>query len=210
MIKSLEEKVAQIYDDRISASGPTITSLGWGSVESQRLRFEILLRNLSLDKKRILDVGCGFGDLAIFLDELGVKKYQYFGIDVSREAIDYCKIRFVNQPEYGFDVLTLSELRKANQTFDVVFMSGIFSLNISGMQQYAIDTIRTALAMSNEVVSVNFLSTLCDYQSSKDQHYSPCEIYSELSQLCGALNLYHDYPLYEFTVQAFKRRGTDE
>lgn len=43
--------------------------------------------------KRILDIGCGFGDLNKFLGENDVDEYEYVGIDIVEELIIEAKSR---------------------------------------------------------------------------------------------------------------------
>ena len=58
--------------------------------------------------------------------------------------------------------------------------------------------------LSNEVISLNFLSKYVDFELDKNQHYEQQEVFGWAKDITRRVNLFHDYPLYEFTVQLFK------
>ena len=82
--------VQQFIDNRVIKFGENIQSSGWSSVESQYLRFDYLCRDFDLNGKSILDVGCGKGDLVIYLKDKGINFSQYTGIDIAHKMISHC------------------------------------------------------------------------------------------------------------------------
>jgi len=54
------------YSRRFESFGYDPRTLGWDKGK-QMVRFELLTSQIDLRGKRILDIGCGFGDLNIFL-----------------------------------------------------------------------------------------------------------------------------------------------
>lgn len=48
---------------------------------------------------RVLDVGCGYGSLALPLVEMGV---SYIGIDIRKSCIDFCKAVYADVSEFTF------------------------------------------------------------------------------------------------------------
>jgi ubiquinone biosynthesis O-methyltransferase len=67
---------------------------------------------------RVLDVGCGDGDLALELWERGA---QITGIDTSREMIDAACVRAKNQKAaIAFEVAAAERLPFASEQFDIV------------------------------------------------------------------------------------------
>src|SRR5512140_794427 len=57
------------YEDKVRTFGFDHRGLGFRSRSSQIKRFEALVKVGDLDGRRVLDVGCGFGDLLAFLHE---------------------------------------------------------------------------------------------------------------------------------------------
>ncbi|MGF1557369.1 class I SAM-dependent methyltransferase, partial [Paucihalobacter sp.] len=84
---------------------------------------------LKLCKGAILDVGCGAGNHALWLQSKG---YKVKGIDISKGAIEVCKKRGVTYAE-------LKPLLEETQTFDTILLlmngTGIFQ-EVSQVSQY--------------------------------------------------------------------------
>ena len=82
----------------------------------------ILERNaLKLSKGRVLDVGCGAGCHALYLQKKGL---DVLAVDTSEGAVEVCKLRGVSE------VKNIDLLRLENQKFDTILMlmngTGIF------------------------------------------------------------------------------------
>jgi SAM-dependent methyltransferase len=98
---TLFEKAAvlQYHRRRISDSGRC--ALGWRTTDSQRLRFEALCRVGDLSHRKVLDLGCGYGDLKPFLDQR-FTDVAYLGVDHMPEFIDEARRRHGHLPRTGF------------------------------------------------------------------------------------------------------------
>ena len=59
--------------------------------------------------------------------------------------------------------------------------------------------------ISKKILSVNFMSSYCDYKLNKNLHYKPEEMFKFAKKLSPKVNLIHDYNLYEFTLQIYKK-----
>ncbi len=195
------KNVASFYNSRFDEFGQNIKSVGWGSVESQQLRFEILFRGLNVKGKTILDVGCGLGDLVAYLDRLTGGSYHYIGIDISERLIADARLRLGQKSREFFlgDIFSLSL-----PDVDIAVLSGALSFKTKGVENYARETMSKMFSLSNEATSLNFLSKYADYELEKNQHYSPDEVFCWAKKIAAKVNLIHDYPLYEFTVQLIK------
>ncbi len=71
---------------------------------------------------KILDLGCGNGRLIKSLDEAD-KKYDYLGIDFSKNIIEQAKQQF---PDRKFQVNDISDLDFAANSFDMIFSIATF------------------------------------------------------------------------------------
>lgn len=68
---------------------------------------------------KIVDFGCGTGSFTSrFLD----REFELYGIDLSGNSIDYAKKKY---PEISFSVGDIESTEYRNETFDVVFLSGV-------------------------------------------------------------------------------------
>jgi ubiquinone/menaquinone biosynthesis C-methylase UbiE len=194
------KKTAELYNERYLKYGNSIETVGWGSKKDQFLRFNVLFRNVNPNNKKILDIGCGFGDCIEFLNEKTAGNFDYTGIDIAEELISEAKRNHLseNRKFYKSDVFSIKE------NFDIVIMSGALSHKVEGILDYTLKSLKKMFEISNELVSVNFLSKYVDYELEKNQHYYPEEILKECNKFCKKMNLLCDYPLHEFTIQLKK------
>lgn len=193
------ELISRFYDSRYKELGRSVKTVGWGNVADQRLRFEVLFRNLNPKGKRILDVGCGLGDLVDFLDGITRGDYEYLGIDLSDALIqDACerwkspKRRFVTG-----DLLSLPQPLAC----DIAVQSGALSLKIRDNDAHARALLTRMFELAEETVSANFLSTYVDFIAEKNYHFSPETMFQFGKSLTPWVAMFHDYPLWEFTLQ---------
>jgi ubiquinone/menaquinone biosynthesis C-methylase UbiE len=91
-------------------------------------RRQMLVDNgLSADS-RMLDVGCGTGQMAMALEDYLTERGAYFGTDIGREAIDYCR-RHYRQPNFHFAVGELTRLPFPTSAgpFDMAIFFSVFT-----------------------------------------------------------------------------------
>src|SRR5260370_27725893 len=80
-------EIRRCYTEKLGAHGASPQGVDWNGAESQRLRFDQLLRVSRAEPEFGLnDVGCGYGALLDYLSSLG-KKCDYVGIDISEAMI---------------------------------------------------------------------------------------------------------------------------
>lgn len=65
--------------------GGNFESLLWASQETQYARFEAMCGLVSFAGRNVLDVGCGRGDLLVFLNATGRAPKEYIGIEAVPE-----------------------------------------------------------------------------------------------------------------------------
>jgi len=61
--------------------GPTFEATLWLSREKQRRRFEVIAGMVGLEDRIVVDAGCGLGDFAAYLVEIGVRIRGYVGLE---------------------------------------------------------------------------------------------------------------------------------
>ena len=203
MNKFYLDEVKQFYDDRYRVQGDSIASVGWSSVESQDLRFRMLLRDVDCSKKVMLDVGCGLGDLIPFLTKEGFE-FCYIGIDISSELIKAAQEKYKDNKKVLFIETDMLNFDSNSHHVDISVLSGTLSHKIEGNMTYAKAVIEKMFQSSTEVAALNFMSSYVDFKHEKNFHYNPEEMFSFGKTLTKKVNLFHDYPLYEFTLQIFK------
>lgn len=124
---------------------------GWSSHESQKRRFEALVRASQFKSGSVVDYGCGTGDLVAFLKQSHCV-VDYRGLDQSRQMVEFATIR------HGpfFDHIKLDET--TFDPVDYVFVSGIFQFRDPNNPNYYISLIRMLFARCQRALTLNFLS----------------------------------------------------
>lgn len=169
-------------------------SLGWGSQESQLVRFRILTEIIGFtDGDSVLDVGCGHGDFSTFFND------NYKGIDIRESVINISKQKYQH---VQFETKTIFE---ENDNFDWIFGSGLFGFRHDDWSNYVFENLQRMYQLSNKGVAVNFLSTLSPGKKDPDMMYShPSEISEIVSQITSKFIIRHDYRPNDMTVYIFK------
>ncbi|TAD97670.1 MAG: class I SAM-dependent methyltransferase [Bacteroidetes bacterium] len=98
-------------------------SLGWASSESQIIRFQILSQIDHLSNTSILDLGCGYGDFKLYLDQF-FQNIQYTGIDMMPDFLEKAFENIGNLPNVKLFHANFSEIELPKT--DYVMASGIF------------------------------------------------------------------------------------
>lgn len=192
-------RIVQLYEERYTKYGHSHETVGWGNVADQILRFDMLCRGLDLAGKSILDIGCGLGDLIPYLETHYQSDYTYMGIDISPALVAAAQSEF-SQPYVLFECCEMLDLDE-DVKYDVVLLSGALSYKIEDNLTYAKAALKKMYSLTRDAVAVNFLSSYVDYEEEKNYHYHPEEMFQFAKTITRWVTLYHDYPLWEFTLQ---------
>ena len=109
------------YAASLEKHGLTCKALHWNSEESQHLRFRVLLSLVrdELSTCKIVDVGCGFGDLYHYMTQ---KPLEYIGIDLMDEMVQEAKKRT------ACEILKLDACMDELPLADYYFCSGAMNI----------------------------------------------------------------------------------
>ncbi len=164
------DKIKQYYETNNKEGYPDYYILGWESEEAQRLRFKQLVGDIDLDGRKILDVGCGTGNLLEYISS-EYKKYEYTGVDVLPHMIERASQKKLNGKFICMDVFKDNPYE--NKSFDVIFSSGIFNLNLGNNQEFLLDAVELFLNLAAETVSFNLLWDKSEDKDNKYFYFSP-------------------------------------
>lgn len=196
------------YSDRLARLGATDAALGW-TKSKQKLRHRILLQYWLAQPApaplRILDFGCGFGDLYGYARAQGVA-LDYTGLDINAELLAVARTRY---PGVRFVCQDVFEQPLA-ETFDVVLSCGVHNHRLADNRGFAERSFDLFDSISRLGFAVNFLSSRTTFQHS-DNHYSaPEEMLALGLRHSSRVSLRHDYMPFEFTLFVDKRNAMDE
>jgi SAM-dependent methyltransferase len=192
----IERRVGDYYSRKLAEHGATHAGVDWNSEDSQRLRFEQLLRIASgEDRFSLLDWGCGYGAL---LDHLG-PGVEYVGYDVSAEMVAAAREQ---HPGARFE-----SHADALPEVDYTVASGIFNVRAgsdeAGWTDYVRATASRMAACSRRGIAFNALTSYSDAERMDSRlHYAdPMALFDWCKRtLSRNVAVLHDYDLYEFTV----------
>jgi cyclopropane fatty-acyl-phospholipid synthase-like methyltransferase len=194
--------ISEIYNKMLNDGANDAERVGWGSKESQEKRFNVLMEIGDLDKKSILDVGCGLGACFDFL----IKRYPnlvYTGLDMNFNMIKNAQKKY---PGIEFLNIDISSNIKAlnNRKFDYVFLSGALNLSEDGHEKNIKKIITVIYDLANKGVAINFLSIFSDYYSPGEYYANPEFILKMAFSITSKVVLRHDYMNHDFTIYLYK------
>jgi SAM-dependent methyltransferase len=196
--------VEAYYAARLSRHGATPLGVDWSCTATQWLRFVQLLKICPSGPLSLIDLGCGYGELATFLTrERGRDDVQYLGIDLSPEMVRRGRRRHRGNPNIRFVVG-----RNVPQSADFVVASGIMNVMLEFPRDIWEGFIRAMLfdmhRMSRIGFAVNFVKSP-SAQSRPNQLY--CTSAGKWAVFCErefgrSVEILDDYGLQEFTLLA--------
>lgn len=195
------EETTRWYEEKVRTYGFDHRGLGFGQRSSQEKRFEALLELGDFDGRRLLDVGCGFGDFLAFLHERGIEP-RYTGIDVCAPMVDRCESRFAHT---GSRFLVADALAfQPDGPYDFVVASGIFGLEAEGARERIRPTLGRMFSWCRVGMAVNFLSARSPRHAAQRVYVEPCEALEAAFALTPAVRLDHTYLPNDFTIHLYK------
>jgi SAM-dependent methyltransferase len=195
--------LSEHYRSLLAEHGDSPQAAQYSSQSSQERRFELLAEIGDLRNKKILDFGCGTGQLGSYLGNRGIE-FEYFGTDIVNEFLTLCRNKF---PEGHFEEFSsLSHLK-----FDYIFVSGVFNNLRSDNSQFYMNTIRQLFSMCNIGLSFNMMSNYVDYKDPGLFYEYPENVFRFLKlEVTPFVTLRNDYEVkagvvpFDFTVYAYR------
>jgi SAM-dependent methyltransferase len=191
------EEVVRYFDQRLAAHGPTVQAVDWGSPASQRARFEVLAAVGPLAGSRVLDVGCGLGDLWPYLQSVAPSA-QYEGWDLNPRMVAAAAARF---PGVTFRAQDVTAADAPAERFDWVLASGLFYLRDETFLAAAVERL---FARCRRGVAFNTLSAWAERQTPGELYAEPARVLETCGRLTPRVTLRHDYLPHDFTVYLYR------
>ncbi len=174
-------------------------ALGWNTPASQRIRFEMLSQIADLSNSSVIDLGCGRGDLSVYLGERfpGIK---YTGIEQHETFIDIANRQYGHLPNTRF--ITGNFWTETIPVADFILASG--SLNYKNSDPgFIYKMIRKLFQSSATGLGFNLLSNI-GYPPFHLCAYKPEVILPFCETLSAHVVLREDYQEGDYTVYVYK------
>ncbi|MES2142229.1 MAG: class I SAM-dependent methyltransferase [Pseudomonadota bacterium] len=202
----ITNQLANHYRKTFYEHGPTPKGVDWKDYETSLIRYNQMFK-LFLNthtKIEVLDLGCGYG---AFLEFLKIKKikFNYFGIDVVAQMIDYAKKKYSEKEFKCIDIFDMP----LNKKFDYIVCNGILTqkldVRLNDMNFFLKKIIRRMFNLSTIGICFNVMSTHVNFFSPNLYYKSPSEmLFYCLSEITSKVRIDHSYGLYEYSVYLYK------
>ncbi len=206
-VEIIQQQVSDYYANRLAKFGAVAAGVDWKDEASQQLRFAKLCELFTVKNVAgtILDYGCGYGALLPWLSER-FSNFSYVGYDTAPTMLDAARtIIEANGPFPPKSVSWVSVL--PSEPVDYIIASGILNVKLdnseSDWNNYVFATLDAFAAHTTRGFAFNALSTISEPTKRRPDlaYFSPGAMFTHcLENYSRNVSLFHDYPLYEFTV----------
>lgn len=188
------------YEDKVRRYGYDHRGLGFRTRTSQEKRFQALLGLGDFHGRRLLDVGCGFGDFLAFLHERGIRP-DYTGIDLCEPMVARGRERFSG----GARFLAADAMEyEPDRAYEFVVASGLFGLDAPGARERIRPTVQRLFEWADVGAAANFLSRRSPAPAEARVYVDPAEMLELGLELTPAVRLDHSYLPNDFTLHLYK------
>ncbi|MDX1795562.1 MAG: class I SAM-dependent methyltransferase [Hydrogenovibrio sp.] len=198
----------------IERNGYQPAALFWSSQEIQEIRFQQLARLLERfdgthrkEQYDVLDVGCGFGDLARYLAAKGLPM-NYHGIDLSPDMVFAGKSQY---PDLDLREGELFDFNYEDEAFDFVLLSGALNEVVDETGNYAKSVIQEMYRICRKGVAFNLLNARDAWTHNRPdlQSFDSEQVRQYCEGFCRSVEVVDDYLENDFTVY-LQKEADDE
>lgn len=199
--------------DALKRKGYHPNALFWSDKEVQELRFKILTDIGIESSSSLLDVGCGFGDFAGYLEKQHQIKVEYTGIDISADLLvegrkQYPELELIEADLFEF----VSTQQSTNKSYDYVVQSGMLNHKFIGnngaesAREYSLAVIKKMFESCKKGIAFNLLDARHKWTADRWdlQSFHPNEILELIGAMTDNFRLIDDYLENDFTIHAWK------
>ena len=191
-----KEQLLSFYNFHLKKFGDRPEALRW-TPQGQLRRYHTFLEIApDLNNAKVLDYGCGIGDLFKFLKRQGIR-VRYTGVDINENFINIARSKY---PECTFKVMNIDE-NELEEFYDYIFICGVFNLKVPGVRDDLKNALVTLFGHCNKGLALNALSSHTPIKDVELNYTSPEEtIKFAIENLSPYVALRHDRIPNDFTL----------
>jgi len=190
------------YQSSYRKHGVDPKALKWHSEKAARQRYEQIVADIDFNKKSILDVGSGFGDIIPYIaDKSDI--FNYTGIDIVPEFVREAKKIY---PKYKF-LLGDYFKQPLEKKFDIIICCGALNGNYKNNLGFRKKAIKTMLDHAKECLVFNMAGRHPKPRTAKHSNVwfaDSKRIFKYCKTLSRKVLLKEDYHSNDFTIVMFK------
>jgi hypothetical protein len=201
------DRVNDVYSDAFKKFGDSAAAVQIPK-NNQAVRFEPILSVLPHVNQRTLsiaDFGCGLAHLNDYLDKKLDIPFQYTGVEINRDFLEYNKKKYVLS-----NFVERDDFFSNKKRYDVITSIGTFNIIYADDEiqhkNFIYAEINNLWEKTNMVLYLNFMSTEVDYIQAGAYHQDLGELYSFICKnLSRDIIIDSSYLPYEFSAIIRKR-----
>lgn len=193
-------RIKKYYEDNYVEGYPDYYIQGWENKTAQEMRFRELVGQIDLNDKRILDVGCGTGNLLEYISKR-FTAFEYTGVDILSHMVNIATEKKLKGKFICMDLFKNNPFQ--DKSFDVIFSSGIFNLNLGNNKEFLIDALNVFQQLSNGTIAFNLLWDKSPDREDKYFYFDPDKVKGLLTEKYGGywtVSILKGYLNNDFTV----------
>lgn len=194
-------RIAAYYDRLVDEYGHDPRAVDASSEAALNVRYRVLADVADLTGASILEVGCGFGDLGVFLHER-YEGIRYRGIDVSARMIEEGRRL---HPALDLAQVNLLDLNPA-ELFDFVLAQGIFYLLAEPAEPKMHGLIERMFALATQAIALTTTSAWSSRSYPGEFYADPVRLLEWARHLTSAVVVRHDYHPGDVALYLYKPR----
>lgn len=194
------EIIKKFYESELKSDPKKFEVMGWESREAQFQRFSVLSSYRDIHNKKILDVGCGKGDLLEHFKEQNID-CNYTGVDILDSMIEIAKKEHPESEFHCADIFSNHPFEY--NSFDIIYTSGIFNLNMGNNLGFIKSAIKTFYSLSKSTIVFNLLHKNSPNPEEKFFYVYPDQVIRMIEDLnldFGSIQLVEHYLKNDFTI----------
>ena len=199
-----QDKVNSTYNRLIKEYGYSPLGVGWGVKDRRDIRFKALISEWEIENCRILDFGCGFGDLYGYLKRNNIKT-DYLGLDINHNILNIASKIYPDANFLCADILKESDIKKV----DYIFSSGVFNNYRRDSNKFRKEILEKLNELSIKGFAINFLSSLATIRYPDLSYTKPWVVLEECFKFSNNVTLRNSYMPFEFTIYVNKNFKID-
>jgi SAM-dependent methyltransferase len=166
-----KEYVISFFDRELLMHGDRPQAVRW-SPEGQAAHYECLLDiDEDIAGSRVLDYGCGKGDLYQFLKDRSIS-VDYTGFDINENLISLAKRKYPRTDFRVFDI----EAEELDEGFDYILLCGVFNLKLKDLDKTIKSVLKKLFRHCRRALAFNALSLDNPRKSVELNYLSPDEM----------------------------------
>ena len=192
-------RIASYYNELVDRYGHDPRACDASSAASLELRYNVLAGVCDLSGLSVLEVGCGFGDLGVYV-RARFPGIRYTGVDLSPRMVEEARRC---HPELEFSCGDLMAMPDGAQ-YDVVLAQGIFYLLREDADARTQAMIAKMFALARKAVAFSAISSWTTRKTPGEHYLDPATLIETCRALTSKVVLRHDHLPNDVAVYLYK------